>query len=111
MVLSATADAPTTDSAEADEDYKTIIDEEHLTVVRRNGIYAAEIHSPVDLSDLGYRLASAGYVIEELIAFHDGVMEALLRPLGEIAVDAPEHERKLMTEVHEYVKEREKVYA
>lgn len=93
------------------EDFEVIIDEAHLSVVRRNGVYAAEVHSPVDLGELSYHLASFGYMVEQLIAFHDGVIEMLLRPLADITTDVPADEVQIREDLQKFMKERETVYA
>lgn len=74
------------------DDFEVIIDEPWLYVVRANGVFTGEVHSPCDLAELGWRLASAGYVMEEMVAFHDGVIEMQLRPLGEVVTEVPEGE-------------------
>jgi len=91
-------------------DFKVIIDEGWLYVARANGVYVAETHSPCDLGELGWRLASAGYKIEQLVAFHDGVIEMMLRPLGDIT-DVPEDEIAYRTEIQNMIKEKEMAYA
>lgn len=93
------------------EDFEVIIDEPRFCVVRSGRYYTGEVHTPCDLSELGWQLASYGYVMEEMIAFHDGVIEILLRPLGEIPIGTPDEERKILEDIAEYVKQKEGVYA
>jgi hypothetical protein len=108
-----TNDVPAYEDRDGEEGYeKTLIDEGQLVVIRRNGVVAAQVHSPVDLVDLSYRLAEHGYMATEMEAYEDGVIELLLRDLGEEPpADLPEQEAKLLTDVASYMKERESVYA
>lgn len=98
-------------NVEDDEDFEVIIDEPHLCVVRRNGMYAAEVHTPVDLGELSYHLASFGYMVESLIAFHDGVIEMLLRPLADITTEVPADEVQIRADIQKFMKGRETVHA
>lgn len=93
------------------DDFKVIIDEGWLYVVRANGVIVAEVHSPCDLSELGWRLASAGYVMEQMVAFHDGVIEMELRPLAECHTDVPEDEVAFRSEIQKLIREREMIHA
>lgn len=114
-MLSATADyfaAPVyVPDVEDDDDFEIIVDEPLLCVVRMNDRTVAQVHSPVDLTELSYRFAEIGFVATEMLAYEDGVLEMLLRDLGDIPVDVPEKEAKLLTQVASYMKEREDVYA
>jgi hypothetical protein len=97
-----------------DDDFEVIIDEPLLCVVRCNGRVAAQVHSPLDLIDLSYRLAEHGFMATEMMAYEDGVLELLLRELTAqtpFDADLPEQEKKLMTDVASYMKEREGAYA
>lgn len=107
MVSSATAD---NNAVTEEEDFEVIIDEPYLTVVRMNESYAASVHSPVDLVELSYQLAAAGFVTQEMIAFHDGVIEMQLRPIADIQ-DFPEDEHEIRAGVQQFINEREKIYA
>jgi len=91
-------------------EFDAIIDEPHFYVVKADGIVTAEVHTPVDLTDLGFWLAQEGYAIEELIAFHDGVIEMLLRELGDIPVNDPVMAKRLEY-IKEIAEEKEVAYA
>lgn len=92
------------------ESFEVIIDEPLLCVVRRNGFVAAQVHSPVDLAELSYRLAEEGFMATEMMAYEDGVLELLLRDLSD-TTHMPEGEAKLMNDAAAYMKERESIYA
>ena len=114
MLLQPTIDAaPATTPEEEDvaEDFEVIIDQPHFCVVRTGQFFVGEIHTPCDLTDLAWQLAGHGYVMEEMIAFHDGVIEILLRPLGEVPVDSPEQEQKAYADINRHLKEKESHYA
>jgi hypothetical protein len=117
MVSPATTytDQPYAIDAEDDvEGFEVIIDEPLLCVVRCNGRVAAQVHSPIDMIDLSYRLAEAGFLATEMMCYEDGVLELLLRELtAETPYDAdlPAQEKKLLTDVASYMKEREGAYA
>ena len=96
---------------ETEEDFEVIIDQPYFCVVRTGQYFVGQLHTPCDLGEMGWQLAGHGYVMDEVIAFHDGVIEMLLRPLGEVSVDTPEREQQIMAEVAEYIKEREGQYA
>lgn len=97
-----------------DDDFEVIIDEPLLCVVRQNGRVAAQVHSPLDLVDLSYRLAEHGFMATEMMCYEDGVLELLLRELGAdtpFDADVPEGEKKLMADMATYMKERDSAYA
>jgi hypothetical protein len=99
------------DAAEdQEEDFELLIDEPYLAVVRVGEQVVASAHTPMDLADMSFRLAQAGYMIMEMIAFHDGVIEMLLQPLADITDSAPEGDREIYSHISEYMKEKEKVY-
>lgn len=111
MVMPATNNnTQTLEETEEPEDFEVLIDEPHLAVVRVGDLIAAEVHTPVDLTELGFQLAQEGYAIMELLAFHDGVIEMALRRLGDIPVDDPVMEKRLAT-IKELADEREEIYA
>ena len=93
------------------EDFELLLDSGDVAVVRMNGAVVAQVQTPMDLGELGWQLAAIGYVTEEMIAFDGGVIEMLLRPLGEVSDAIPEDEQRIMKDIHEFVQERERVYA
>ena len=88
------------------EDFETIFDDGYLVIVRRNGVYAAQVETPVDMTDLGWQLAEMGFITDELIACEGGVMEMRLRPLGVLDLPEPEPAYNIMAESHAQQKER-----
>ena len=104
MLLYATPKTP--------EDFEVIIDEPGLAVVRHNGVIAAQVNSPVDLSELYFRLAAEGYTMAEAIAYEDGVIELQLRPLGCLDdLDVVIQEAKVEIAALQQEKERSLAYA
>jgi len=97
------------DAAPAGEQFKVIIDEPGLCIVRHNGVVSGQVHSPVNLSDLYFQLAAEGYSISDAIAYEDGVIELLCRPLGDLDEVVAEAKVEIATVKQE--KERELAYA
>lgn len=112
LVQSATANtAPTLDVNDDEEDFEVLLDTGNVLVIRMNGVHVAQVQSPVDLGELGWQLASIGYVTEEIISFDGGVIEMQLRPLGEVPMHVSEEEQKIMSDIQKLVKKREGIYA
>jgi hypothetical protein len=99
------------DSDEELEDFELLIDEPYLAVVRVGTQVVASAHTPMDLTAMSFQLAQAGYMIMEMIAFHDGVIEMLLTSLADITTSVPESQKKIYSQISEYMQEKEKVYA
>lgn len=101
--------AANTTNPEAADDFEVILDTGDVVVIRENGVYVAQVQSPVDLGELGWQLASVGYVAEEMIAFPDGVVEMQLRPLGAVPLELTE--QPIVEDANERTTQREEVYA
>lgn len=101
----------TTPAIEVEEDFEVIIDEPYVSVVRMGKQYAANVHSPIDLVELGYQLAAAGFMIQDMIAFHDGVIEMSLRPIADVNGSESELDAKRMDYIREHQEKEEMIYA
>jgi hypothetical protein len=112
MVYAATLDVPAPVTMEDDEDFRVIIDEPGLVVVSNNGIVAGQVNSPVNLSELYFRLGAEGYALTEAIAYEDGVIEILCRDLADLSgLDELAEEAKVEIATQRQEKERELAYA
>ena len=112
MEQSATADTLTNIPVAVDEeDFKVLYDAGNVVVVQMNGVHVAQIQSPIDIGELSWDLAAEGFVAQEIIGFEDGIIEMLLRPLAETPDHVSDREKKIMSDIHSFVKEREGMYA
>jgi hypothetical protein len=94
------------------EQFKVIIDEPGLCIVRHNGVVSGQVHSPINLSDLYFQLAAEGYTIADAIAYEDGVIELLCRDLGDLGdLDEVVSGVKVEVATAKQQKERELAYA
>lgn len=90
------------------EDFECLIDESYFTVIRLDGIHVCQLHTPANLGDVTMELAAHGFAVMDVYA-EDGILELLLRPLGEVPVDDIDAEIAMATMPTEQMKES--VYA
>lgn len=100
--------APSTLSTD-EEDFECLVDEAYFTVLRMNGTHVCQLHTPANLGDVTMELGQRGFVVMDVYA-EDGILELLLRPLGEVPVDDLVTEKR-MAMMKEMIDEREHAYA
>lgn len=107
-MLELVATNPAPDATE-EEDFEVLVDEPYITVLRENGVYVCQVHTPCNLGDITMELGSWGYVVMDVYG-EEGVLEMLLRPLGDIPVDDVVTQKRAAI-MRDLVQEREMAYA
>jgi len=98
MVLAFAENVSTAPLDPVEEDFEVLIDEPYFCLVRIGETHVAQVHSPVDLTELTYQLVGVGYTMAEVMAHEDGILEILVRPLGGLPVESPAEEQRTLTE-------------
>ena len=108
MVMASAENVSLSAEDDTNEEFEVIIDEPYFCLVRVGQTHVAQVHSPVDLTELNYQLAGVGFIMQDVMAHTDGVLEILVRPLADIPVESPMEEMRILQDPE---KERESVYA